>query len=109
MQNILNQEALSNLLLRNWTSFIDKNGLVTFILQQARDATFPIIDRPANFTAASNPTFTLSRADLTKKGILLWIEFSIPSDQQIKIGTCEAILSPNGTIQPTNIIGQVIR
>ena len=107
--NILDKEALGNLLRRNWTSFIDKTRLVAFILQQVRDISFPKPDTLSATKITPNLTLTISRAEIINDGLLLWVEFNIPVGGVAKVGTCEATLSLDGNLQITDIIGQTIK
>ena len=110
MENILDKDALQTILRRNWSSFVHKNPLVAFVLQQVRDAELPESLEPEAMKAGRGLKLTLSRVELLKEGLFLWIDFSIPiADQKAHVGTCEAILSLDGNIRPTNTVGQTLR
>lgn len=102
---LFDKKSLQNLLQRNWTSFIDKNKLMAFILTYVRDADLP---KGKDITPHKGMLLTISRISLLDKGILLWIDFRVPTNNKIKIGTCEAILSYDGVIQLTDLVGQTL-
>jgi hypothetical protein len=110
MNTILDTKALSNLLRKNWTSFIDKTRLIAYILQIVREINFPAPDDPECCKATPGLKLTLSQAELSTGGLLLWIEFSVPMpEQKAKVGTCEALLSPDGTLESRCVIGQTLK
>lgn len=43
------------------------------------------------------------------KGYLIWIEFSIPKDNQISCGTLELLVSHNGDILQKDAIGHILQ
>ncbi len=107
MKELLNKPDLERLLRSNWSSFIDKTKLLAFLLQQIRDADFPIASN-APTQLQKGYRITLSRLELVEKGFFLWIDFDVPIGPSKRcIGTSEAILTNVGTLQSEDIIGQV--
>jgi len=115
MKDIFNKEALQNLLRRNWSTFIHKNRLVAFVLQQVRDADLPESLGDTAMKVTPGLKLTISKVELRRDGVLLWIDFSVPTAieqnkrDKAHVGTCEAILSYDGVIQPLNLVGQTLR
>jgi hypothetical protein len=119
MKDIFDKEALQNLLRRNWSTFIHKNRLVAFVLQQVRDADLPESLGDTAMKVTPGLKLTISRVELRRDGVLLWIDFSVPTvieenkpshgRGQAHVGTCEAILSYDGAIRPLNLVGQTFR
>jgi hypothetical protein len=108
MRNILDKDALQKLLRCNWSTFIHKNRLVAFVLQQVRDAEFPI-SLGVTVKVNTGLKLSISRIEPQRDGFLLWIEFTVPdSVRKAHIGTCEAMLSYDGTIRPINLIGETV-
>ena len=105
MRDLLNKPALETLLRKSWTRFIDKTKLIAFVLKQARDADFPTAPVPVN-NKQSGYKVTVSRFELMSAGFLIWVEFSVPVEDKICMGTSEAFITIQGEIQPGNTIGQ---
>ena len=109
-QNILNTKSLSNILRGHWTEYIDKTRLIAYVLQTVRAVNFPVPDDPECCKATPGLKLTISQAELSVGGLLLWIEFSIPMPEQMaKVGTCEVLLSPDGTLESRYVIGQNLK
>ncbi len=107
MKELLKKTDLEHLLRSNWSTFIDKTKLLAFLLQEVRDADFPIASR-TSAKLQKGYKITLSRLELIEKGFLLWIDFDVPiSADKRCIGTSETILTNTGTLHPRDTIGQV--
>lgn len=101
---IIKIKNLEQLLRTNWASFIDKSQLLANILIAIRDANLPQkqLKTPPERRGIQ---LTVSRIELQKDGFLVWLEFSIPQEHNITIGTLEAILGFDGTFIQKDIIG----
>lgn len=110
-KNIFQADKLEELLIKNWTQFLDSSRLMAFCLQNVRDNqhTFDISKETLTFT--SNIQITLSRFQIKGKSFILWLDFQIPmnsgSDLKIARGTSEIILTMDGEILPLRTIGRL--
>lgn len=82
----LNQEKFEQLLLANWTTFLNQNLLLKKVLENVRDS-----ELPKTIQEDIPPVST--KITITKFGVKdktefeLWIEFSVPKDQGVAIGS----------------------
>lgn len=101
---IVNIKNLEQLLRTNWASFIDKSQLLAKILIAIRDANLPK-RQLKSLPERRGIQLTVSRMELQRDGFLVWLEFSIPQDRSIVVGTLEAILGFDGAFTQKDIIG----
>jgi len=108
MENLINKTSLENILMKNWPDFIDKNRLIAFTLKNIRDSNLKKT-KESNIVIGKNISITTSRFEITSKGFLIWIEFSIPMSQNsIAKGTTELEISHTGKLYHSNTIGEIL-
>lgn len=108
LKNVLKADKLEELLVANWTQFIDSSKLLGFVLKTVQNN----IDRLAIISCAKiNPkgvSVTFSRCHWNDNGFLIWAEFHVPiSTNKIAEGTMELFLLSEGSISVINILGNV--
>lgn len=89
-------ENLEHLLIRNWVSFIEIKSFTTFILSLVSSTDLEIVQSDQKFCSGVQLKF--SRFKLVKEGFSAWVEFIIPQNGEILIGTTELIITHNGEI-----------
>lgn len=106
---ILKTEILENLLIKNWTQFVDSHKLLAFVLSSLRDMSLPPIFQ-AKFQCKNNVQIAVSQAKFKKNLLSLWVDYVVPkSETSYLTGTCEVDLDlSTGQIVNTNIIGSLI-
>ncbi len=92
--DIINKNNLQNLLTSNWSTFIDQTKLMSEVLKSVRDDDLPIIHCRKPYTQ-KGIKITISRIEINTHGYLLWIEFTIPQQGSVTIGTLELNLTHN--------------
>ena len=109
MKNLFKQNALEHLLRSKWSTFIDKTKLLAYVLQSVRDANLPVVSR-TTVKRQTGYKVTVSRLELLDSGLLLWVDYDVPTDEHCRcIGTSEIILTNKGSLQSGNTIGQVYK
>ena len=108
LKNVLKDDKLEELLVANWTHFLDSSRLLAFVLQtvQANINRLAIIS--SSEIKPKGVSVTLSRCYWTTQGFLLWVEFNVPlAVNKMAVGTMELYLSPNGSIKHINTLGNL--
>lgn len=108
LKDTFNEEKLEELLVANWTHFLDSSRLLAFVLQtvQANINRLAIIS--SSEIKPKGVSVTLSRCHWTTQGFLLWVEFHVPiKTTQMAVGTMELLLSCNGSIKHINTLGNL--
>jgi len=108
LQNALKADKLEEILVANWTQFIDSSKLLGFVVKTVQSN----IERLAIISSAQikprGISATVSRCHWNAKGFLIWVEFHVPtSTNKIAEGTMELNLSNDGSIYLINILGNV--
>jgi hypothetical protein len=108
LKNVFRKDKFEELLIANWTEFLDSSKLLAFVLKtvQANKNRLAVISN-----AKINPkgvSITLSRCHWTPQGFILWVEFNIPLNaNQLAEGTIELYLSCDGNITDINMMGNL--
>lgn len=100
---MINFQELENLLIKNWTTFLDPKKFINLITESALNASLPISERPQSLKLGTQ--VKLSRFTLTEQGFILWADFIIAQKDKTAIGTVELLLSSSGVIQPIQTVG----
>jgi hypothetical protein len=100
--NFIYKAKLEELLLKNWSSFIDTKRFVAFVLNLASNTEFPTIKEDVKVNGTQ---LKLSRFEPVKSGFTIWVEFSIPKDSGMIIGTTELHMSILGDFTHVNTVG----
>lgn len=103
---MINKEKLEELLVRNWTKFLDTKKIMVRTLQDVNTSTdkFNYCENEKQITNTTTQ-ISISRFYLAESGFTIWIEFIIPNNKYISVGTIEYILYHNGSIELKQIIG----
>jgi hypothetical protein len=78
------KENLEQLLKANWTKFIDKNSLIRYVLEKARESNYRTL--PTN-TPQKQLKISITKVHIIENGFELWVEFSVPVNGGMAIGT----------------------
>jgi len=106
---MVNLDEFERLLLTHWTSFINPQRLIAFVLANVRDAeltaqkgTLPSQNKSlkitiSHFRATHDRTF------------IVWVEFVIPRLTGLAVGTCELRFDPlTGAIEHLQTLGNLL-
>jgi hypothetical protein len=106
MEQVIKSQNLENLLLKNWANFLDTKKVMAFTLTCVRDSKndFNIIVEEESLPK-KNVQIIVTRFNIKHDGFQLWIDFTVPEDNEILVGTVEAHLSNNGNLNRLRTIG----
>lgn len=108
IKNVFKEEKLEELLVANWTQFLDSSKLMAFVIQNVRQNIDKLVIVSASEMIPKGVSLTLSRCHWISTGFNLWVEFNIPlSGTEMTEGTIELNLSNNGSIFFLSILGNL--
>lgn len=102
---LINYKKLQSLLLSNWTEFIDQKMIMKQTLEDTRDANFDIITQPNIPKRQFQLTLTNFELHKGKSVFEIWVEFSIPNDEGVCVGTHIYHLNPDNELKLQNSYG----
>jgi hypothetical protein len=108
MAGVLKADKLEELLVANWTAFLDARELMAYVLCRVRDSVrgnFAVVAQQA--PGGNGVQITLSRCRLAGDGLLLWVDFKVPQEYGVTVGTSEIHLSPAGTLEHVRTVGNI--
>ncbi len=108
MISVLKLDKLEELLVANWTQFIETNKLMAFVLEAVRDrvrSDFTVVAQSS--VGRKGVQITMSRFQLVADGFILWVDFSVPHEDNTAVGTSELHLSPTGTLSHIRTLGSL--
>jgi hypothetical protein len=97
--NMISVEKLEEILVAQWSAFINPAKLLVWTMKEVRarlDTSFIVVN-DADFSNRGTQ-ITVSRCQLKSGCFLLWIDFTIPYDSKIAVGTVEARLGFDGSL-----------
>ena len=108
LKNVFKEDKLEEILVANWTRFLDSSKLLAFVLQnvQANINNLAIIS--GSEIKPKGVSLTISRCYWMTQGFAIWAEFQIPvSANKQAEGTMELHLSNDGSISHIRTLGNI--
>jgi len=90
-------EQLETLLLAHWADFVNKTALLRRVLEDARDANFKTVRKDVTPSPQTKISVTRFRL-IDNNKFELWIEFSIPKEGGVAVGTHTYLLELGGSL-----------
>jgi len=108
MKNIINSLNLEKILIKNWANFLDQKRLMAFALMCVRNHKFNNTINAKN-EISPNIKISISQFKINKLGFNIWVEYNIPIEENIAIGTIELLLSNEGELKHLQTIGSLFK
>jgi len=107
LQGLINTDKLEELLVSKWSQFINVSKLFEFIESniKVRRNAFGILHDTS--VKMKGKQIMLSRFQLTAQGFLVWVEFMVPIDIGMAIGTTELLISTKGIVSHVQTLGNI--
>lgn len=108
VNGFLLKEKLEDIFQRQWSDFIDYVRLMRRVMEDVRDTSFREIRQqsvPPLQVKMSITNCKLSPDAGGDTGLELWVEFSIPKDKGVVIGTSVYLLTFSGDLSLKNSFG----
>jgi len=100
------KEKLESLLQTHWTSFLDKDQLIRFVLETARDTEYKVIKQQT--IPPKQIKLSITKFNIQEKGFEIWVEFTVPKDNGVVIGTHVLSLNLTGEFQLIDSYGSTL-
>ena len=97
VSNLIVNEKLEQLLQANWSQFIDQSQIMRLTMEFARDSEYNVVhqvETPPNHLRISVTKFVDNEKDFET-----WIEFTLPRNEGVVIGTHVCSLSLSGKLE----------
>lgn len=108
LNNAFKEDKLEEILVANWTQFLDSSKLMAFVLQNVQANINSLVIISSSEIKTKGVSITLSRFYCTSTGFTLWVEFNIPlAINKMAEGTMELNLSHEGIISHNMTIGNI--
>ena len=105
--NLIIPDQFEQLLLKNWANIVDKSRLIRTVLEDAQTDSYKIVQ---GNNLASNLQVTITKfkiADNSKFEV--WVEFSIPKDNSVIVGSHVYLTDINGNFELQNTYGTILQ
>lgn len=97
VNSVIDFRKLENVLQTHWAEFLDTVQVMRFVLEQVRDTTFKVI-RQADIPPRQMKV-SVTRFAKDGDGFEVWIEFTVPKNEGVVIGTVLCSLSLLGELR----------
>ena len=101
------KQRLESLLLAHWADFFNREQLVRVVLEIARDADYKVIEQQN--IPPKQIKLSVTKFSIEEKGFETWIEFTVPQENGVIIGTHILLLDLTGEFQLINTYGTALR
>jgi hypothetical protein len=108
MKDIIDNLKLEKLLVANWANFLDQKKLIAFTLMCVQNHEFGSVVE-THKKLLPNIKVTVSLFQLKTHGFNIWIEYSIPIEQNVAVGTVELSLCNSGELSHVQTIGTLFK
>lgn len=107
MRTLINKNGIEKLLASHWSAALDRDMVLVEVLKSIRDNDLPTIE-VASLPEQKGMQVSTSRFEIGPQGYTLWVEFRVPNNKQVAVGTLELEVSHSGVIQRRETTGHVI-
>lgn len=101
--NLIRKDKLEELLLSQWSSFIDFKKLLAYVLSTVRDIQFPTTKTEEIKNRGTQ--IKLSRFEPDGDRFTVWVEFTVAREPGVVVGTSELSLTLDGTADHVQTLG----
>ena len=98
------KDVFEQLLLKNWAAVFDTTALLKRVMRDAQNASLKKTRAEANLRTQTKMTIT-KFAPFDKTHLEVWVEFTVPKDSSVVIGTHIYRLSLDGDLKLDQTIG----
>ena len=104
--SILKKDKLADLLTANWTKFIDYRTLMSFVINSVKlyASNWSMLEYDKKIQGNK---IMVSKTILKKQGLLFWVDFEVPIEHKLSIGTIELYLDLSGNYHIEKIVGNL--
>jgi hypothetical protein len=104
--SILKKDKLADLLTANWTKFIDYRTLMSLVINSVKlyASNWSMLEYDKKIQGNK---IMVSKTILTKQGLLFWVDFEVPIENKLAIGTIELCLDLSGNYHIEKIVGNL--
>jgi hypothetical protein len=103
MNKIILSNVFEQILLANWASFLDKRQLLKNVLEDARNNEYPISLQEE--IPPRHIKMTLTKFATTNNMFTIWIEFTVPKEEGVVVGSHVYNLKLNGELNLVESFG----
>lgn len=101
------KQRLESLLTSHWADFLDKEQLLRVVLETARDADYKVIEQQN--IPPRQIKLSVTKFNIEKTGFEVWIEFTVPKDNGVVVGTHVLSLDLSGKFRLNQTYGTFLR
>lgn len=107
MDNVLNSERMEQLLVAKWAEVLDARKVIAFTLACVRDHLSDLNEDRVDELPKSRVQVSVSRFQPANDHFLIWVEFSVPLDGRVAVGTHELRLALGGKLDHVRTVGNL--
>ncbi|MEI8270330.1 MAG: hypothetical protein WCG45_03090 [bacterium] len=104
VKNVFFKDKFEELLIANWTQFLDHSKLLAFVLFKIQEEANNLTHIEVEEKPFKGIRITISRFSFAKNGFIFWVDFIAPfSSSQIVEGTMELFLDTSNILETENL------
>jgi hypothetical protein len=107
MENLIKKNKLEQVLLTNWSEYVDQTQFLRFVLTHSQQNNYPFVRQ--SIPVLQKIKITITKLMITdQNNIEIWVEFNIPKDDGVVIGTHIISVDLLGKFALKNSYGSVV-
>ncbi len=96
MANLIVNENLEQLLQANWSQFLDRSQIMRMTMEFARDSEYRVVHQEIS---PKQIRISITKFRVNKNGFETWVEFTLPKNEGVIVGTHVCSLSLSGELE----------
>jgi hypothetical protein len=93
--------------MKNWSEFLNTKNLFSTALSLISATTFSIV-KTDKLPEGNSVKLSVSQLNIVNTGLRLWIDFLVPKDNAVTVGTIDCFVSWEGQVTIINIVGTTL-
>lgn len=104
---MIDKTKIEQILIKTWSEFLNTKNLLSTALRLISATTFSIV-KTDKLPEGNSVKLSVSQLNLVNDGLKLWLDFFVPKDEGVTVGTIDCFIHWDGTFTVVNIVGTTL-
>lgn len=104
---MIDKTKIEQLLMKNWSEFLNTKNLFSTSLSLISATTFSIV-KTDKLPEGNSVKLSVVQLNIVNTGLRLWVDFFVPKDNAVSVGTIDCFITWDGTFTLINLVGTTL-